>query len=386
MRGLKWIVFIQLIQRDGLLAAFSEAQGKELQDYHIRESEGVFSAQNTRQNLTADFSTAGVRITYADYEWQMQLLNIGAGETLQAVTTPMIEVDENRIEMQYEMLTEWYVNGPEGLQQGFTIANPPDENTPSLFVEMALTGDLEAHLTDSATLELRDSSGAVILRYGGLTVYDAEGQILPAYLALEDGLLRIQVDTQDAVYPITIDPFVQQAKLTASDGAAYDLFGFSVSISGDTAVVGAWADDDAGAESGSAYVFVRIGSTWSQQAKLTANDAAAGDSFGESVSISGDTAVVGAGGDDDGGAGSGSAYVFVRIGSTWSQQAKLTANDAAVHDWFGGSVSISGDTALVGAFGDDDAGCGKRECVCLCADRQFLEPTSQADCQRCRST
>ena len=148
----------------------------------------------------------------------------------------------------------------------------------------------------------------------------------------------------------------QQAKLTASDGAAFDQFGRSVAISGATVVAGAFEDDDAGSDSGSAYVFVRSGASWSQQQKLTASDAAAGDGFGVSVSISGDAAVVGAFRDDDNGSNSGSAYVLARSGSTWSQQAKLTASDGAAGDAFGFSVSISGDTAVVGASGDDDSG------------------------------
>ncbi|MBX7193266.1 MAG: hypothetical protein K1X94_14525 [Sandaracinaceae bacterium] len=146
----------------------------------------------------------------------------------------------------------------------------------------------------------------------------------------------------------------QQAKLSALDAAAGDQFGSSVSLSGDTAVVGARLDDDSGSNSGSAYVFVRSGSTWSQQAKLTASDAAANDAFGISVSVSGDTVVVGAYGHDDGFPESGSAYVFVRSGSTWSQQAKLMALDAAAEKYFGYSVSVSGHTALVGAFLDDE--------------------------------
>ena len=148
----------------------------------------------------------------------------------------------------------------------------------------------------------------------------------------------------------------QQAKLTASDAAAFDLFGSSVGIDGDTAVIGAWNDDDVASDSGSAYVFTRSGTTWSQQAKLTASDAAAGDLFGVSVAIDGDTAVIGAYRDDDAGSSSGSAYVFTRSGTTWSQQVKLTASDAASSDFFGWSVGIDGDTAVIGARRNDDAG------------------------------
>ena len=149
----------------------------------------------------------------------------------------------------------------------------------------------------------------------------------------------------------------QTAKLTASDGAADDDFGDSVSISGNTVVVGA-ADATVGANSGqgAAYVFTEPGSGWAnmtQTAKLTASDGAAGDDFGFSVSISGNTVVVGAPNATVGGnAGQGAAYVFTEPGSGWAnmtQTAKLTASDGAAGDDFGYSVSISGNTVVVGA-------------------------------------
>ncbi|MCX6880062.1 MAG: autotransporter-associated beta strand repeat-containing protein [Verrucomicrobia bacterium] len=158
----------------------------------------------------------------------------------------------------------------------------------------------------------------------------------------------------------------QQAKLTAGDAAANDRFGQSVSLSadGNTALVGAAYDDTpAGADAGSAYVFVRGGTTWSQQAKLTAGDGAAGDIFGNAVSVSGDgnTALVGAFMDStSAGSGAGSAYVFVRNVTTWSQQSKLTAGDGAAGDKFGISVSVSGigTTALVGSYWHNTTGGG----------------------------
>ncbi|MDP8239591.1 MAG: T9SS type A sorting domain-containing protein [Candidatus Hatepunaea meridiana] len=149
---------------------------------------------------------------------------------------------------------------------------------------------------------------------------------------------------------------IEEFKITANDAAEEDYFGKSVCISGDYAVVGAWGNDDDGEESGSAYIFVRDGDDWTQQAKLTANDAAVEDLFGYSVSISGDYAVVGAGRNDDDGNGSGSAYIFVRDGDDWTEQAKLTADDAAADDYFGDFVSIDGDYAVVGAYNNDDDG------------------------------
>ena len=151
--------------------------------------------------------------------------------------------------------------------------------------------------------------------------------------------------------------WTQQAKLTASDGAANDYFGYSVAISGDYAIVGAYLEDDKGVNAGAAYVFVRSGTTWTQQAKLLASDGETGDVFGQSVSISGVTALIGASGDDDKGSSAGAAYVFVRSGTAWTQQAKLTASDGAASDKLAySSVSISGDYAVAGAYGEDDKG------------------------------
>ena len=149
---------------------------------------------------------------------------------------------------------------------------------------------------------------------------------------------------------------ISEFKITASDGARNDRFGYSVSISGDYAIVGADSDDDNGIFSGSAYVFKRSGTSWTQEAKLLASDGATGDQFGFSVSISGDYAVVGAFADDDNGENSGSAYLFKRSGTSWTQEAKLLASDGAAGDQFGLSASISGDYAVVGAFADDDNG------------------------------
>ena len=150
--------------------------------------------------------------------------------------------------------------------------------------------------------------------------------------------------------------WAEQAKLTASDGAAVDTFGRCVAIEGDYAIVGADSDDDNGSSSGSAYIFKSDGTSWTQQAKLTASDGASSDRFGYSVSINENYAVIGAYDDDDNGSSSGSAYIFERDGITWVQQAKLTASDGAFEDYFGRSVAISKDCAIVGAYCDDDGG------------------------------
>ncbi|MCH8153323.1 MAG: hypothetical protein IH830_13235 [Planctomycetes bacterium] len=158
------------------------------------------------------------------------------------------------------------------------------------------------------------------------------------------------------VYRFNGSGWVEEAKLTASDAAANDLFGISVSISGDVAVIGALYDSDDGFHSGSAYVYRFDGAIWVEEAKLTASDAAEGDLFGRSVSISGDVAVIGAFLDDDAGLDSGSAYVYRFDGRDWVEEAKLTASDATADDHFGGSVSVSAELAVIGAILDSDGG------------------------------
>jgi len=150
--------------------------------------------------------------------------------------------------------------------------------------------------------------------------------------------------------------WAQEEKLTASDAASNDHFGQTVSIDGNLAVVGSPDDDDAGSRSGSAYVFRFDGTSWNQEQKLVAPDAAASDSFGWSVGISGDTIVAGAKSDDDTINDSGSAYVFRVSGTTWSMEQKLNAAAPASIAQFGDAIAIDGDTVVVGAWQDDSLG------------------------------
>jgi len=150
--------------------------------------------------------------------------------------------------------------------------------------------------------------------------------------------------------------WTQQAKLTSSDGAANDFFGTSVAIRANTAIVGAIYDDFGSMlEAGSAYVFERAASTWTEKAKLVAADPDSVDQFGNAIAVSGNTVLIGAFSDSFPGASNqGSAYVFVGSGASWTQQAKLSASDGSYGDAFGTSVALFGDTALVGAHFDDN--------------------------------
>jgi hypothetical protein len=194
--------------------------------------------------------------------------------------------------------------------------------------------------------KLLPSDGAALDSFGSTVAINGTTAIVGAPGNDDNG------DLSGSAYLFNTVTGLQLAKLLPSDGAAGDQFGFSVSISGTTAIIGAPFDDDNGFGSGSAYVFDTV--TGLQLAKLLPNDGEVNDRFGESVAINGTTAIGGASGNDDNGSSSGSAYVFDIV--TGLQLAKLLPSDGAAFDNFGSSVAISGTTAIVGAASDDDNG------------------------------
>jgi hypothetical protein len=207
--------------------------------------------------------------------------------------------------------------------------------------------------------KLTASDGAAGELFGASVAISGDTVVVGAYGDDSKGAAYVFARNQDGA-----DQWGQVKKLTASDGAAFDGFGGSVAISGDTIVVGAdWAAGGGNSDQGTAYVFARnqggvVADNWGQVKKLTAADGAAYGSFGISVAVSGDTVVVGAYGDDS---SKGATYVFARnqggaVPDNWGQVKKLTAADGAAYDWFGVSVAISGDTVVVGAYGDDSKG------------------------------
>jgi len=141
-------------------------------------------------------------------------------------------------------------------------------------------------------------------------------------------------------------------KIVSDDGTKNSLFGRSVSLDGDTALIGASSDNNT---TGAAYVYIKSGGRWILQAKLTASDKAERSFFGSRVSLSGNTALIGAYGSQVEGVRSGAAYVFIRDGSgNWKQQAKLKSSVEMENNRFGLSVALSGNTALVGEYNQNE--------------------------------
>ncbi len=369
----------------------SESAWDQIRDAHeasermLRLDEGAYAAWNRGQGWTARFDGRGVELASDGdgWRWGFELSRWGReGEAQPVEGCARVEAAGTRIRyLRDGAPVEWFVNDRRGLEHGFTVESRP-EGSGSLVFDLALRAGWCAELDgDPGRARFVDASGATELTYGGLTAFDATGRTLPAWMESTGEELRLRVDDRGAIYPLTVDPIVQQAYLKASNTGWGDEFGFSIAVSGDTVVVGAPYEDsaatgvdgnqasNAAVDSGAAYVFVRNGSTWTQQAYLKASNTGAGDLFGAAVAISGDTIVVSAEYEDsaangvdgdqssDAASGAGAAYVFVRTGSTWSQQAYLKASNTGAGDLFA-SVAVSGDTLVVGAPYEDSAAMG----------------------------
>ncbi|WP_438000312.1 thrombospondin type 3 repeat-containing protein [Sorangium sp. So ce185] len=297
-----------------------------------------------------------MRLEHEGWSFSLATARYGCAGALRPVGSVEPTGEKNRVEYRRDGATgvglvEWYVNGPLGLEQGFTLPAAPDcgngARPEEVVIELSVAGAVPAQSVDGGgEVTLREPGGTRVARYGELYVHDDVEQQLPARLEVRDGSVAIRVDVRRAAYPVLVDPFVWVlSKVSANDGMPYDYFGSSVALSGDTAVVGAPYDDG----HGSVYIFARIGDAWFQQIKLSPHDASGDDRFGVSVAISGDTVLIGAERNDSRGSETGAAYVFVRSGAAWSLQAKLHPA-GVVHDAaFGHSVAISGDLALVGS-------------------------------------
>ncbi len=358
--------------------------------YRFRDSASGHRASSPGLRAIGTFDGRSGLIESRDGAWQfgLALTSYGFDGEMREVKAPVFGACVDGQELSYgwtDEVSEWWTHDARGFEHGFHVWQRPglgDVRSPLTF-NLDVLGTLQPEVNASRTgLMLRGGDGEVALRYAGLFAVDARGVRLDAWLETSDGVLRIAVDESGAEYPLLIDPLLQRAYLKASNTDGGDVFGVSVSLSGDTMVVGAYGEssaatgvngseaDNSATNAGAAYVFVRTGGSWMQQAYLKASNTEAGDGFGLSAAISGDTIVVGAPGEDSFATGvngdetsnavtsAGAAYVFVRTGGSWSQQAYLKASNTDVADFFGRSVSVEGDTIVVGARFEDSAATG----------------------------
>jgi trimeric autotransporter adhesin len=350
-------------------ARISRAMGRDQRAYQPTPEADGFRMENGR--LSADLGPRGIEFAVDGNDWGMKLSGYGYGQKVQAANEVKPTADANRVEYRRDALTEWYVNGPLGVEQGFTVIRKPGESHGEpLTLALSLSGGLTASVDPGAhSLTLR-KTGTAALGYTGLVARDARGRDLNTWLEIHENRLLLNVDDAGAQYPLTLDPIIQAAKLTASDNPGFT--GISVGISADGKTVVAGAIGDFGCPvSQAAYVFVKSASGWEDShevAKLTPSDGVAGDCFGDSVAINTDGSVIVVGSP---GATifsypfynqeQGAIYVFTRPGSAWvssTQAFKLSASDGSPGDFFGRSVAVSGDgrTVVAGEFGETTPG------------------------------
>jgi hypothetical protein len=290
----------------------------------------------------------------AHVEVELSLSDYGCAGDVRPAGTGVRTESGTRVEYRHaeDDLIEWYERDARGVEQGFTLNRRPCANRDSdLEIDVKVAG-LSPRPAVSG-VELLDEHGAVRMHYTDLTARDALGKALKSTMSVKDGRIALRVASRNAVYPVVVDPELwsqEGARLGTTDGAAQDKFGTAVSVSGDTAVVGAPTKNvGANTDQGAAYIYVRTGTVWAQQgSSLPRTDAASGDQFGASVSISGGTVVVGAPNKTvNTNTAEGAAYIYVRNGTTWTQQGPALPESRSAR--FGGSVSVSGDTVVVGA-------------------------------------
>ena len=319
-------------------------------------SSGALNGENPMQAMRLRFTETGLAVATAAASPALQVSTASFGRRGQRAdvrpATP--QAQGNRVEYSRNGITEWFVNRADGVEHGYSVEQAP-AGEGEVRIELALDGGHQAHAARNG-ITISGAIGTHALSYDKLVVTDAAGRHLPARLEGKGSRVLLAYDDTHAQYPVTVDPTLttvtQQAKITTSDTAANDFFSYSVVISGNTLIAGS-----PGNGQGAAYVFTGSGSTWTLQQKLTASDGANGNNFGFAAGISADsnTVIVGAPGSPDLSPphafnNPGAAYVFVRSGNTWTQQAKLTGGTgSAGGDLFGAAVAVTGNFGVVGA-------------------------------------
>jgi FG-GAP repeat len=342
--------------------AVSRGLGGDLAEYELAPSSGGFLARNARQGLAASFGNGGATITaYDGARVSIALQAIGSGDVLHTTVPAQPLGRANRVEYRRGGTTEWFANGPAGIEQGFTVYNKPAGMTGgTLTLALGVSGTLTARAGSAGGLVFVGANGKAVLRYGDLSVTDARGRTLPSHMTVKDGRVSISLNARGARYPLTVDPLLNSlAELYASDGTKEDQLGSAVAAAGDTVVVGEPLDTVGGTfKAGAAYVFTEGAGGWAtatQTAKLVASNGEVEEGLGASVAISGETIVVGAPGRKSGsGVDAGGAYVYSEPAGGWGAKAEQTetaelynSEDVALYS-FGTSVAISGETIVVG--------------------------------------
>ena len=366
----------QAVQRESRIRKATGGSGPSLRAAYIRsvQSEGgseytarvrdggELALDSQGHKLSVQASASGLRFQTGQGAEQsratFRFLSYGcAGEGGERASAVSPVAQGSRVSYSRGGVVEWYQNGRLGIEQGFELQKSLGCADGAVELKMALDHTLRATLAGEPgagqSLSLRDEAHDNVLHYSDLFAMDATGKSVPVRMALNErgSELTLRVDDRGAKYPLTIDPLIWAqvgAAVKAGDPDADDRFGSALASAGDTAVVGAPNDDEGGTDAGALYVFtMNSQGTWSQRVKVTGPAAGAG--YGSAVAISklstGDYRIV-AGAPNDL-AGKGSADWFRGAGDTWTTEAAFSGAGS-----FGGAVGVSGDRVIIGAYGE----------------------------------
>ncbi len=314
---------------------------------------GAYQARNPAQGFSASFGASGVRVAAHGETVGLQAVAAGYGTSARALGAGYPRVSANRVSYSRSGIDEWYVNGPLGLEQGFTVAKPAGAGTAAgrLTVGVVVSGGVRPTLAAGGRSVALARNGHTILRYTGLAASDARGRVLPSRLSVAGGRIVLNIDVpRGAEFPLRIDPLIQNGALLEGEGED-PLSGRHVALSadGDTLLITGREQS----QRGDVWVFVRSGSTWIQQGeplKIPTEVKVPAEVGALALSGDGNTAVAGVSAEP-----AGSAWVFTRSGETWSAGRELVDGDRVANDGFGSTVALSadGETALVGASGNN---------------------------------
>lgn len=323
-------------------AKVSAVLAQDLPEYQVHQTSMGFTAHDLRQELTLRFDSRGVETDRRGLRSDLALHGFGRGDALTTAEHVAPRLVDHQVEYRRRGLTESYLNGPLGLQQRFLFAGKPvGRRDLPVSIALAVSGDLRGAIETEGTR-----------RYGDFAATDATGRQFAATLELRDQMLLVRVSDVGARYPLVIEALVQLAELTPSDGLPLGQLGMSVATTAGTIVAGSpGATVGSNQRQGAVYVFVKPKSGWinmTQTAKLTASDGAALDELGSSVGIDGDTIV--AGKQLYSNFVVSAAYVFVRPSRGWKNRVETARLEPfPLGQTAGFSVAISGDTIVVGA-------------------------------------
>jgi|GEM_PF-1716110 len=352
-----------------LRLAINRTMGRDQAAYHFMESgAGCFEARYAALGADVLVGPKGLTVRTGAGAWTLGASAPSVSGNAPAPGLPR-QTAPNRVEVDRGWAIEWVVNGPSGLEQGWDIPKRPSwaANEEELLIPLEQGGNLRAVAAEAEgkAICVRDAQGREILRYTGLQVIDSAGRELPARFETrpDDGALWIKVTDTGATYPITIDPWVQSAKLFATDRQANDNLGYSVALSsnGMICAAGAIQSSSGGTNgAGAVYIFTNSAGSWSgvsnQATKLFATDRQTGDWLGNSVALSADGRICAAGAihaDPGGTNDAGAVYIFTNAAGSWAnvsnEATKLFATDRQEGDYFGQSVALSADGKICAA-------------------------------------